>query len=153
LYPELQPDIEFPNLLSNDNEVFSDEVSGLWIGTSGNITPLHYDLWHGFLVQIVGKKSVLLFPPDDSSCLYQDTSLGNSHLSQVDICTIHSPEQKKKFSKFRDVAPYHAILSPGDMLYIPPCWWHDVISLDDCISVTLRWHLGQYENIHPCALK
>jgi hypothetical protein len=29
---------------------------GVWFGTAGNVTPTHYDLCHGFLVQLVGSK-------------------------------------------------------------------------------------------------
>jgi hypothetical protein len=38
--------------------------------TQGNITPLHFDLWHGLLVQIVGRKHVIMFDPDDYNNLY-----------------------------------------------------------------------------------
>jgi hypothetical protein len=32
------------------------ENCGLWFGTPGNVTPTHYDLCHGFLVQLMGSK-------------------------------------------------------------------------------------------------
>jgi hypothetical protein len=30
---------------------------GVWIGSASNITPFHYDLCHGFLVQVLGTKT------------------------------------------------------------------------------------------------
>lgn len=82
LYPELKGDISFPDVTQED-ENYSDDVSGIWIGSKGNITPLHYDLWHGLLVidilvlaqqqvQVTGRKSVILYSPDETSFLYQD---------------------------------------------------------------------------------
>lgn len=173
LYSELIPDIDLPIFLlgaKNEREEaeiqFEDRISGLWIGSKGNITPLHYDLWHGFLIQISGEKSVVLFSPDDASLLYQHscmfTCLGvvsnslalspNAHTSKIDLC-LSQTELQTKFPSFSEATPYCATLRPGELLYIPPCWWHDVVSLDNAISVTLRWNLRTYESIHPCALK
>ncbi len=36
---------------------------------------------------------------------------------------------------------FHGIIEPGDMIYIPHGWLHDVIVLDDSISVT--WNFVQ----------
>ena len=63
--------------------VFKDENSGVWLGTAGNVTPLHYDLCHGFLVQVIGVKVVTYFEPDDYRCLYQRAQ--HPELSQVDL--------------------------------------------------------------------
>jgi hypothetical protein len=59
-----------PCSASSSLERFNEEITGLWIGSSGNRTPLHYDLWHGFLVQLVGCKRVILFHPDETKHLY-----------------------------------------------------------------------------------
>ena len=64
-------------------DVFKDENSGVWLGTAGNVTPLHYDLCHGFLIQIIGTKTITYFEPDDYRCLYQRKE--NPELSQVDL--------------------------------------------------------------------
>lgn len=47
-----------------------DANCGVWLGSAGNITPLHYDLCHGFLVQVIGTKTVTYFEPDDFRRLY-----------------------------------------------------------------------------------
>ncbi|MDA8539127.1 cupin-like domain-containing protein [bacterium] len=63
--------------------VFKDENCGVWLGTAGNVTPLHYDLCHGFLVQVLGTKTVTYFEPDDYRYLYQRKE--HPELSQVDL--------------------------------------------------------------------
>jgi len=43
------------------SKVFRQDTMQLWVGTRGNVTPLHYDRNHGLLVQILGEKQVILF--------------------------------------------------------------------------------------------
>jgi len=44
------------------------------------------------------------------------------------------------------------MLEPGQVLYIPPFWWHHVESLEYCISVLLPFDLDATEPIHPCSI-
>ena len=46
----------------------------------------------------------------------------------------------ERFPLFVNAQPYHLILEPGDVLFIPPGWWHHVRSLDTCISVNYWWN-------------
>lgn len=42
----------------------------VWVGTKGNITPFHYDLSHGFLCHIKGRKVVTFYHKDDYKSVY-----------------------------------------------------------------------------------
>jgi lysine-specific demethylase 8 len=44
-----------------------------------------------------------------------------------------------KFSEFQTVPVHVADLEPGDALYIPAKWWHQVESLDLSASVNSWW--------------
>jgi hypothetical protein len=57
--------------------------ASVWMGSGGNITPFHYDLCHGFLVQILGEKTFTLVAPEDFRCMYQRG--GRPELSRVDL--------------------------------------------------------------------
>src|SRR5690606_5127512 len=57
---------------------------GLWIGQSGNLTPLHYDCFHGFLVQVRGHKRVTLLAPDESANLPVASPFG-SRMCQTEL--------------------------------------------------------------------
>jgi len=47
------------------------------------------------------------------------------------------PESLKKFPKFKDAKAVEAILEPGDVLYLPPMWFHHVTALEMSVSVSI----------------
>jgi|SRR5579864_317426 len=93
------------------------------IGSAGTVTLLHADLYgtHGWLAQICGRKHWLVFPPQDAANLYQ----GKVDLLQPDL---------EAFPKLRDAQPYEAVVSPGEVIFVPSGWYHHVVSLDPSIS-------------------
>ncbi|GMQ00711.1 hypothetical protein CsSME_00047679 [Camellia sinensis var. sinensis] len=106
-----------------------------WFGPAGTVTPLHHDPHHNILAQVVGKKYVRLYPASLSEELYphKETMLSNS--SQVDLDSIDVNE----FPKVQDLEFMDCILEEGEMLYIPPKWWHYVRSLTKSFSVSFWW--------------
>ncbi len=137
---------EFPNLLNDfDRPIWNQEITeygkgqiNFWLGQAGNKTPLHFDQSQNFLVQIFGKKRIRLFPPSQTKNLYRHTPLtrGAPHLSQIpDIDSV----DYTKFPQFKNAKSFELILNPGETLFIPAGWWHDVRSLDDSISINFWW--------------
>ncbi|KAK8683174.1 hypothetical protein V6N13_039241 [Hibiscus sabdariffa] len=106
-----------------------------WFGPAGTVTPLHHDPHHNILAQVVGKKYVRLYSASHSEELYPygETMLHNS--SQVDLDNI----DEVRFPKVRDIEFIDCILEEGEMLYIPPKWWHYVRSLTTSFSVSFWW--------------
>ncbi|XP_021718898.1 lysine-specific demethylase JMJ30-like [Chenopodium quinoa] len=106
-----------------------------WFGPAGTVTPLHHDPHHNLLAQVVGKKYVRLYAASLSEELYphSETMLRNS--SQIDLDDIDD----NAFPKVRDLEFMDCILDEGDMLYIPPKWWHYVRSLTPSLSVSFWW--------------
>nr|CAB3252828.1 hypoxia-inducible factor 1-alpha inhibitor [Phallusia mammillata] len=98
----------------------------LLIGQEGNITPVHYDEQENFFAQVSGFKRCLLFSPDQFECLYpHPVSHPCDRQSQVNF----SNPDYQRFPKFRDAHAVEAIVGPGDVLYIPMYWWHQIESL------------------------
>ncbi|KAE9620456.1 putative [histone H3]-lysine-36 demethylase [Lupinus albus] len=106
-----------------------------WFGPAGTVTPLHHDPHHNILAQVIGKKYIRLYSASLSEDLspYPDTMLRNS--SQVDLDDI----DVRKFPKVADLEFVDCILEEGEMLYIPPKWWHYVRSLTPSCSVSFWW--------------
>lgn len=142
-----------PNALSAP---FKASNCGLWISSPGCVTPLHFDLCHGFLCQIRGTKRVLLFAPTDLRSLYINPPDGpNPNTSQVDIAAWleEDADQQKRFPKVANADPYEHLLQPGEALYIPPFWWHHVSTMaDPACSVLLPFDpdMSRGEGVHPC---
>ncbi|XP_071802944.1 hypoxia-inducible factor 1-alpha inhibitor-like [Asterias amurensis] len=132
--------------------IFNQPTMQLWVGTKGNVTPLHYDRNHGLLAQIVGRKELILFSHEDTPNLYPHVSYSErAHTSRVDLRKVYA-EEDKRFPRLKNAQPYTCTLQPGELLYMPPFWWHDVTSLDDCVSVTLPWDMDSSETVPGCML-
>lgn len=132
---ELSKDIFEPDYCSASNgELHSVNA---WFGPSGTVTPLHHDPHHNFLAQVVGRKYVRLYPASVSEELYPygEPMLRNS--SQVDLDNL----DPVKFPRAEKLTFLDCILDEGEMLYIPPKWWHYVRSLSTSFSVSFWWNV------------
>jgi lysine-specific demethylase 8 len=123
----------------------------LWIGAKGHITPVHYDLAHNLLIQVRGRKRLVLFRPEDADCLYPNRFFSYSpHFSQIpDLDTI----DLERFSRYPGATPIACTLGPGEMLFLPACWWHQVWSLDEAISINYWWAPPLLERLTPLVLR
>lgn len=130
-FPELVGDTRVPGLVP---EEFSSRL--LWIGARGATTVLHYDAQDNFLTQVSGRKHITLFPPSELWRLYPYPMLSSApHHSQVNI----DAPNRSRFSRFRPEQAIEFVLAPGEMLFLPNGWWHQVRSLDPSISVNFFW--------------
>lgn len=106
---------------------------GLWLGSAANVTPFHYDLCHGFLVQVLGAKTFHFVQPEQWRSLYPRE--GSPELSSVDYgrwSGAHGPEaarlERARHPRFARARLRSVTLEPGDAIYTPPFWWHRVES-------------------------
>jgi lysine-specific demethylase 8 len=99
------------------------------------VTPLHYDPHHNLLAQVVGVKYVRMYPPSASEQLYPYPSGLTTNSSQVNL---DAPDYAR-FPAFKMLPFVDCLLHPGQMLYVPPKWWHYVRSLSCSLSVSFWW--------------
>lgn len=131
IHPNLLKDFEFPKLFSH--AVLS--VTNLWIGPKGTKSKLHYDSDFNLFVQLEGIKRVILISPKDTAYCYPVNNTWYDTYSPIDI-------ENPNFSLyplFKKVSLYQVHIEPGDALFIPKQWWHDVRSLSNSISLNLWW--------------
>ena len=89
------------------------------------VTPLHFDLCHGFLAQICGRKMFLLASSDDSTLLHywmRNKQIDNSTTSPLDLMAWleGSLVEREKYHQVDEIGWFIAVLYPGDVLYTPP---------------------------------
>lgn len=125
--PLLARDFEILDLC----EIFLDPcmdnvITHMWFGVKGTFTPLHYDKYNNILTQIVGQKYILLVDPVYSN-IFTDGFNNSSKIVDENI----SDHLQKLGIPFNEV-----ILKPGDSLFIPSNWWHQVKSLNFSISIS-----------------
>jgi len=103
--------------------------SFIWFGPKGNYTPLHHDETNNMFLQIYGRKKYYMIPPLQTPYLYNDTAV----FSPLDF---RDPDFNR-YPLAANVTPIEVMLEPGDTLFIPVGWWHQVQSLDVSISITM----------------
>ncbi|KAK6164219.1 hypothetical protein DH2020_001083 [Rehmannia glutinosa] len=130
---ELKQDIVTPDYcFAGGGEIRSVNA---WFGPPGTVTPLHHDPHHNILAQVVGKKYIRLYSASVSEELYPHAESMLRNSSQVDLDNI----DEKEFPRMLDLEFVDCILEEGEMLYIPPKWWHYVRSLTPSFSVSFWW--------------
>ncbi|MGA1053372.1 MAG: cupin-like domain-containing protein [Ilumatobacteraceae bacterium] len=111
--------------------------SGIWIGSAGVVTPLHHDAWPGLLFQTEGRKRVAMYHPGDRPNLSFRTPLkGAGRWSNLPARS--SEADPGDFPGLSRTRRLEAELGPGDTLYIPPFWPHEMEGLEPNISVPFR---------------
>ncbi|MGA9769141.1 MAG: cupin-like domain-containing protein [Blastocatellia bacterium] len=135
--PELLDDLDFDELILRAAPRIS---ANLWFAAEGHLTPLHYDIYDNFLNQIIGRKKITLFSPSDKQYL-QSQSEGDTHGPAT--VNLFKPDYER-FPQVNRATPIEFILEPGDTLYQPAGWFHQIESLD--VTVSANFFFGRKES-------
>ena len=120
--------VEFNNHQLN---IFRD--GKLWIGPEKSRTPLHKDRPDNLAIQIHGNKKWMFFNKKDNKYLCFDDNNSKLEWSNYSIGNIFSCPSAILSKK------YEITMTPGDMLYLPSQWAHDVENVTDSIMMNL-WY-------------
>jgi len=138
----------------------------LWIGKGGVTTPTHNDAFHNVYVQLKGTKRFILFPPSlhtklhlfpalhpqhqqSQLLLYNMTDSAAGDWSGVNASSVipnHFPNFRSWATSLSAASletdqaaerPLSVTLAPGEVLYIPPLWYHYTTSLSPSASLNV----------------
>lgn len=105
-----------------------------WLGPARTVTPLHCDYDDNIFAQIWGRKRIFLAAPHHAEFLY------TREANPVLFGSPFDPEAPdfERFPLARQATMIEVIVKPGDMLYVPAGWYHQVRALSFSLSAN-RW--------------
>jgi hypothetical protein len=111
----------------------------VWVGNRTHVAT-HFDEAANIAVVVAGRRRFTLFPPDQLDGLY----VGPLHLTiagpPVSMVDCAAPDLAT-YPRFAEAAGQAQVaeLEPGDAIYIPPIWWHDVRALGAFNVMVNHW--------------
>jgi hypothetical protein len=99
----------------------------MFMGNAGTSTELHAAMTNNMFVQVYGQKDWILVHPSHSALckpVCENSPTFRSDLSATEV---------------KKLPGLHALLQPGDILYLPPFYWHYVMNPTFSIGVAYRW--------------
>jgi len=130
-------DTFLPGLLETDGlpltgEMFTHNpvLKSIWMGNRTTACA-HFDLSHNIAVCMAGHRRFTLFAPDQIHNLYPgplEPTPGGQVISMVDF----GHPDFEAYPRFREAIASARVaeLAPGDVLFYPSMWWHQVEALD-----------------------
>jgi hypothetical protein len=114
-------------------------LESIWIGNRTCIAP-HFDNTENLACVVGGRRRFTMFPPDQIKNLYVgplDLTPAGQPISLVDI---RNPDLVR-FPRFAEAAQVAEVaeVAPGDAVYIPALWWHNVEALEDFNVLVNYW--------------
>jgi len=111
----------------------------MWIGPAGTTTSLHHDLTNNFIGQLVGRKRLQVLPASEVGKVYNQTHVFSR------IPDLEDPSlDAARWPRLPGAHVYEVILEPGEILFMPLAWWHQVKALE--FSVTVTWTNFRWPN-------
>lgn len=112
----------------------------IWLGTAANISS-HYDTFDNLACVIAGRRRFTLYAPELIGRLYVgplDNTMSGPPVSLAASAPVGSETQFPLFEEIQDQA-LKAELEPGDALYLPKLWWHQVESIAPFNGLVNYW--------------
>ncbi len=100
--------------------------SSFWFGPGGTVTPLHHDSLMLLHTQVVGRKRWRFISPMETPNLYNYARV----YSPIDI----DRPDLNRYPRFSKVTVLEVVAEPGDTVFLPLGWWHQVAALEVSLS-------------------
>lgn len=139
------PGLKADNALPLNDPMFDGNppTVSIWIGNR-TVASTHFDFSNNIACNLVGHRRFTLFPPEQIGNLYPgpfQPTPGGQVVSMVDL---RAPDFGR-YPRFREALAHAEIaeLEPGDALFYPAMWWHNVEALDAFnVMVNYWWNVS-----------
>ena len=114
-------------------------TSKIWIGNQSRASA-HYDMPKNIACCVHGKRRFTLFPPTQTPNLYPGPLFPTPGGQVVTMADLKEPDFDR-FPRIREALENAGIadLEPGDVLYYPSMWWHEVEAFDPFNVMVNYW--------------
>jgi hypothetical protein len=138
LIPACLPGFERENVLTALDQSISPRI---WMGNTITV-PAHVDDADNIACVVSGKRRFTLFPPDQVANLYIGPLDFTPAGAPISMVSPHNPDFER-FPKYKEALANAQVaeLEPGDALYIPSVWWHQVESVGN-INILINYWWG-----------
>eukprot|EP00301_Raphidiophrys_heterophryoidea_P010938 c1629_g1_i1.p1 GENE.c1629_g1_i1~~c1629_g1_i1.p1 ORF type:complete len:366 (-),score=66.28 c1629_g1_i1:314-1411(-) len=130
MIPEISPGLDEMLSLGPQKSAIS-----LWAGQASVLSPCHYDGYRNFYTVLLGRKRFRIFPPTAADSLRPYPYL-HPHHAQCQTNVSLAATDSSVVGSLGSIEMV-AELSPGDMLYLPPMWFHEVETLEPSVAVNV----------------
>lgn len=137
------PGLGQENTLAFDHPVFEEypTLSKIWIGTE-SVAAAHFDVPRNVACCVLGRRRFTLFPPEQIRNLYPGPFNPTPGGQVITMANLEDPDLEA-FPRLEEALPTAVVvdMEPGDALYYPSLWWHEVEALDAFNVMINYWWL------------
>ncbi|MFG6490073.1 cupin-like domain-containing protein [Roseateles sp. BYS78W] len=114
-------------------------VPNFWLGNALTV-PVHHDHPYNLACVVAGRRRFTLFPPDQVGNLYIGPLEHTPSGAPISVVHPKAPDYER-YPRYREAlaAARAAEMAPGDALYIPPLWFHQVEALEKVNLLVNYW--------------
>lgn len=156
----LRKDIPTPSLVvkAGKGDVYE---SSLWLGRPPTYTPLHKDPNPNLFLQLAGRKTVRLFPPQVGNAIFEHVQeklrsasassstgasspafRGEEMMAGPERELLHSAVWEDGLDELLELIQQYgqeAEVGLGQALFIPKSWWHSIKGIGEGITASVNW--------------
>ena len=114
-------------------------IPNFWLGNALTV-PVHHDHPYNLACVVAGRRRFTLFPPDQVGNLYIGPLEHTPSGAPISVVHPKSPDFER-YPRYRDALASARVfeMEPGDALYIPPLWFHQVEALEKVNLLVNYW--------------
>ncbi|KQV56456.1 hypothetical protein ASC95_28860 [Pelomonas sp. Root1217] len=125
----------------NENRLraLPDVVPNFWLGNALTV-PVHHDHPYNLACVVAGRRRFTLFAPEQVGNLYIGPLEHTPSGAPISVVPPKSPDFER-YPRYREALASARVaeLAPGDALYIPPLWFHQVEALEKVNLLINYW--------------
>ena len=135
-HPGGQDFYQVPDYFKSDwlNEYWqdkNDDYKFVYLGPQGSWTPFHTDVFgsYSWSANVSGYKKWIFFQPDTQP----------QNVYDISKVIPKSEDSDMKLKSHGDLEYFEVVQGPGEVIFVPSGWYHQVLNMTDTLSINHNW--------------